>query len=183
MMQSNDFSGIAHSRFPHLSGPVSWAKLGEFACAQLKHAFAAVRDDSDLKDAVAHANTLAARLQARDRVKGARTTRELREAIMSLSSLASLLDELSDIRSGRKQPTHDSGARATVIRQRWSKAVGVPTPWVKRLVEEAVSHVLASGASAGIKSLYTKAQATFLPPPPSSPRGEQMTWDSDFDDE
>ena len=184
LMESQDYNSIASARFPQIKGPVSWAKLGEYACQALKREIGSLDSDSDLDEAVHHARTLEARLKARDDVRGARTTRELRDEILSISSLAKLLGELQSVRMERVPPDHDSGARATVVRQRWSKVVGAPTPWVKQLMEQAVSNVLASNASPGIKSLYTKALATFLRPPAStSARGEQVLWDSDFEDD
>ena len=184
LMASVDFHNIANARFAEIRGPVSWAKLGDFVCHALKREFAATETSAELTDAVHYARALEARLRARDGVKGARTTRELRDAIASIGALAKLLGELQSVRSEKVTPDHDSGARATVLRQQWSKVVGAPTPWLKRLMEETVAQVLASDATPGVKSLYTKALATFLPPPaPTSPRGEQILWDSDFEDD
>ena len=75
LMASVDFNSIANARFPEIRGPVSWAKLGDFACHALKREFVNIESSAELADAVHYARALEARLQSRDGVKGARTTR------------------------------------------------------------------------------------------------------------
>eukprot|EP00966_Prymnesium_polylepis_P252902 5846131-Prymnesium_polylepis.2 len=36
ILETNDFTHIAHTPFPQIKGPVSWAKVAEFACNKIK---------------------------------------------------------------------------------------------------------------------------------------------------
>jgi hypothetical protein len=182
ILETNDFSTIAHTRFPKVKGTLSWAKLGEYACDAIKRELAAVRDESDLQEAMEHAKALQSRLRVRDNVKGARTTNQLRDAINNLAALTQALFEMIRIRSGALKPDHDNGARATVIKQKWVRLSLGDSPWAKRLMEETVAFVLASNASGGVKSLFNKAVASWLPSPaPSAMDGEKVIWDSEDD--
>jgi hypothetical protein len=182
LLEENDFSNLAHARFPKVKGALSWAKLGEYACDAIKRELVQARDGEDIHEAIEHARILESRLRARDGIKGARTTRDLREAIMNLAALTKALGEMAAIRSGTLAPNHDNGARATVIRQKWVRLGLGDSPFAKRLMEETVATVLAStSASGGVKALFNRAMATWLPSPAPT-EGTKVEWDSDLDD-
>ena len=181
LLEENDFSSLAHARFPKVKGALSWAKLGEYACDAIKRELVQARDGEDVHEAIEHARILESRLRARDSIKGARTTRELREAIMNLAALTKALGEMAAIRSGTLAPNHDNGARATVIRQKWVRLGLGDSPYVKKLMEETVATVLASNTNGGVKSLFNRAMATWLPSPAPT-EGTKVEWDSDLDD-
>jgi hypothetical protein len=48
-------------------------------------------------------------------------------------------------------------------------------------MEETVATVLASNTNGGVKSLFNRAMATWLPSP-SPTEGTKVEWDSDLDD-
>ena len=180
LLEANDFSSISHAHFPQVKGALSWAKLGDYVVETIKKELHTIRSEEDLREAAHHARTLASRLHTRDGVRGARTTRELRDSIGLVASLTKVLMEMERIRSGELQPNHDNGANAQTVRQRWVRLGLGDNPWIKRMVEQTVANVLASGASAGVKSLFTRAAATWLPPPTLSPEdGEQVEWSDD----
>jgi hypothetical protein len=181
LLEENDFSSLAHARFPKVKGALSWAKLGEYACDAIKRELVQARDGEDVDEAIEHARILESRLRARDGIKGARTTRELRDAIMNLAALTKALGEMAAIRSGTLAPNHDNGARSTVIRQKWVRLGLGDSPFAKRLMEETVATVLASNTNGGVKSLFNRAMATWLPSP-SPTEGTKVEWDSDLDD-
>ena len=166
-----------------MKGALSWAKLGEYAVEAIKTELHAIRSEEDLREAAHHARTLASRLHTRDGVRGARTTRELRDSIGLVASLTKVLTEMERIRSGELRPNHDNGANAQTVRQRWVRLGLGDNPWIKRMVEQTVANVLASGGtSAGVKSLFTRAAATWLPPPTlSAEDGERVEWSDDDD--
>ena len=91
LLRDNDFTNISHQSFPEIRGPVSWAKVGEFACYRMKRRLAVVRSEDELRDVAGHADALLSRLHTRDSVKGARTTRELRDTIVQIGALMSAL--------------------------------------------------------------------------------------------
>ena len=43
ILENNDFTHIAHTPFPQIRGPVSWAKVAEFACNKIKIDLAGLR--------------------------------------------------------------------------------------------------------------------------------------------
>ena len=182
LLEENGYSSLAHTRFPEIKGPVSWASLAAYACDAIKRELALARNVDDLQEAIEHARILESRLQRRDGVKGARTTLPLRDTITTLTTLTNSLGEMAAIRSGTLQPNHDNASRATVIRQRVLKLKLGDTPWIKRLMEETVASVLASGASAGVKALFTRAMSRWLPSPAPSSEGTKVEWDSDLED-
>ena len=101
---------------------------------------------------------------------------------MNLAALTKALGEMAAIRSGTLAPNHDNGARATVIRQKWVRLGLGDSPFAKRLMEETVATVLAStSASGGVKALFNRAMATWLPSPAPT-EGTKVEWDSDLDD-
>ena len=181
LLQENGYNSLANTRVSPIKGPVSWASLGAYACDAIKQELVQARDGDDLHDAVEHAHILESRLQTRDGIKGARTTRELRDAIMNLAALTRALDEMARIRSGDLLPNHDNGARATVIRQKWARLGLGDSPFAKRLMEETVAVVLSSAASGGVKALFNRAMARWLPSPEPT-EGAKVEWDSDLDD-
>lgn len=181
LLESNDFSSIANATFPRIKRPLSWAKLGEFACESLKGELSTLRSEDDLADAVHHANSLEDRLKARDAVRGARTTQELRSTILLLSSVATTLAEMHRIRIGKLEPTYDTAGRASVLRQKWGKLGLADNSFVKTLFEQVVATVLAGDSPTGLKAFYTRALSSWLPPPPSPSDGTTVEWDSDVD--
>ena len=100
---------------------------------------------------------------------------------MNLATLTQALGQMAAVRSGTLAPNHDNGARATVIRQKWVRLGLGDSPFVKKLMEETVATVLASSASGGVKALFNRAMATWLPPPAPTD-GTTVEWDSDLDD-
>ena len=126
MLSDNCFNNLSHQRFPGIKGAPSWAKIGEYVVQEIKRELAAARSDESVFDAADHAKTLAARLQTRDHVKGARATQELRNAIKTLASLATTLGAMQNVRSGKAPPNHDIGASATTIRSRSGRASASP---------------------------------------------------------
>ena len=181
LLEENGYNSLAHTRFPQIKGPVSWAFLGAYACGAIKRELAQARDGEDFHEVLEHARILESRLRARDSIKGARTTRELRETIINLAVLTKGLGEMVAIRKGKLAPNHDNGARATVIKQKWVRLGLGDSPFVKKLMEETVATVLAGNASGGIKALFNRAMATWLPSPAPT-EGTKVEWDSDFDD-
>ena len=181
LLEENGYNSLAHTRFPPIKAPVSWASLGTYACDAIKRELVQARDGEDVDEAIEHARILESRLRARDGIKGARTTRELRDAIMNLAALTKALGEMAAIRSGTLAPNHDNGARSTVIRQKWVRLGLGDSPFAKRLMEETVATVLASNTNGGVKSLFNRAMATWLPSPAPTD-GTKVEWDSDLDD-
>ena len=177
LLSDNDFNNLSHQRFPGVKGTPSWAKIGEYAVAEIKRELATARSEDELFDAVHHARSLAARLQARDHVKGARTTQELRLSIKTIASLATALGVMQKIRSGKMQPDHDIGAGATTLRQRWVRLGIADNPWIKTLMEQTVATVLAGNASPGIKAFFTRALTPWLPQDVEQKSGTKVEWD------
>ena len=179
LLSETDFANIAHASFPQIRGPVSWAKLGEFVCHEIKRSLAALHTEDDLRDAASHATVLFSRLQARDSVKGARTTRELRDTIMQIAAVMKALTEAHRIYSGSLTPNFESASRISTVRQLWARLGIKDNPWVKGLMEQVVAGVLASDATPGVKAAFNRLLLAWLPPPPSS--GTRVQWDSDDD--
>ena len=181
LLENNDFTHIAHTPFPLIKGPVSWAKVAEFACNKIKIDLAGLRSEGDLRDAASHATVLLSRLEARDAVKGARTTRELRDTIMQLASITKALTEVGRIHSGSLSPNFETASRASTIRQLWARLGIKDNAWVKELMEHTVATVLASTATPGVKAAFTRLLLAWQPPPPSN-GGTKVQWDSDDDE-
>ena len=178
LLEENSHSSLAHTRPPPIKGPVSWASVGAYACDVIKRELARARNADDLHEAIEHARILESRLRKRDGVKGARTTLALRDTITNLAALTKALGEMVAIQSGVLEPNYDNAGRATVIRRKVVKLGLGDTPWIKRVMEETVAAVLASNASGGVKALFNRAMASFLPTPPPT-EGTQVEWDSD----
>ena len=180
LLENNDFTHIAHTPFPQVRGPVSWARVAVFACNKLKIDLAGLRSEGDLRNAASHATVLLSRLEARDAVKGARTTRELRDTILQLASLTNTLTEVRRIFAGALAPNFENASRASTIRQLWVRLNIKDNPWVKEQMEHTVATVLASNATAGIKAAFTRLLLAWQPPPKST-EGTKVQWDSDDD--
>ena len=178
LLENNDFTHIAHTPFPQIRGPVSWAKVAEFACNKIKIDLAGLRSEGDLRDVESHATILLSRLEARDGVKGARTTRELRDTIMQIAALARSLTEVQRIYAGSLAPNFDNASRASTIRQLWARLGIKENTWVRELMEHTVATVLASTATPGVKAAFTRLLLAWQPPPPSN-AGTKVQWDSD----
>ena len=181
LLENNEFTHIAHTPFPLIKGPVSWAKVAEFACNKIKTDLAGLRSEGDLRDAASHATVLLSRLEARDAVKGARTTRELRDTIMQIAALDRSLTEVQRIYAGSLAPNFENASRASTIRQLWARLGVKDNPWVKVLMEHTVATVLASVATPGVKAAFTRLLLAWQPPPPSN-AGTKVQWDSDEDE-
>ena len=181
LLENNDFTHIAHTPFSLIKGPVSWAKVAEFACNKIKIDLAGLRSDGDLRDVASHATILLSRLEARDGVKGARTTRELRDTIMQIATLTRALTEVRHIHSGSLSPNFEPASRASTIRQLWVRLGIKDNVWVKELMEHTVATVLASTATPGVKASFTRLLLAWQPPPPSN-AGTKVQWDSDDDE-
>ena len=177
LLENNDFTNMAHTSFPQIKGPISWAKVGEFACKEVKRNLADLHSEDDLRDVASHATVLLSRLQARDNVKGARTTRDLRDTIMQIASVTKALTEVQRIFTGSLSPSSESASRATMIRQLWARLGIKDNLWVKGLMEHTVGTVLASNASPGIKAAFNRLLLAWHPPPPTE--GTKVQWDSD----
>jgi hypothetical protein len=182
LLEENEYNSLAHTRFPPLKGPVSWAALGTYACDSIKRELASTRDADDLHDATEHARILESRLRKRDSIKGARTTLVLRDTITNLAALTKALGEMVAIRSGTLQANYDNAGRASVLRQRCRNLGLGELPWIKRVMEETVATVLASDASGGVKALFNRAMFHWLPSPAPSTEGTKVEWDSDLED-
>lgn len=183
VMGGNDFSNIANTTFPQIRGPVSWAKLGEYSCNQIIRNLGATRSFEELRNVAESAEILSKRLQARDNVKGARTTQELRNQINLIAGLSAALMEVAQLQAGARAPTFEIASRATTIRQRWSRLKIDDNPFVLQLMEHAVARVLASNASAGIKAAFNRLLLHWLPPPPpTTSSGTRIQFDSDDED-
>ena len=181
LLENNDFTHIAHTPFPQIRGPVSWAKVAEFACNKIKIDLAGLRSEGDLRDVASHATILLSRLEARDGVKGARTTRELRDTIMQIATLTRALTEVGRIHSGSLSANFETASRASTIRQLWARLGVKDNPWVKGLIEHTVAQVLTSNATPGVKAAFTRLLLAWQPPPPSN-AGTKVQWDSDDDE-
>ena len=181
-LMENNTPSLSRARFPAIKGPLSWARLGDFVCDAIRTQLSEAQNEDDIALAASHARVLQGRLQARDRIKGARTTRDLRDTINATVALTAGLLEMVRIRSGDLRPDHDNGARAGVIRQRWVRLKLGTSPFVKQLMEQTVARVLAGSASAGVKALFNRALTHWLPPPPAPVDGTTVEWDSDLDD-
>ena len=181
LLENNDFTLIAHAPFPQIRGPVSWAKVAEFTCKTLKIDLSGLRSEEDLREVASHATILLSRLEARDAVKGARTTRELRDAIMQLASITRALTEVRRIHSGSLSPNFETASRVSTIRQLWARLGIKDNAWVKELMEHTVATVLASTATPGVKAAFTRLLLAWQPPPPSN-GGTKVQWDSDNDE-
>jgi hypothetical protein len=177
LLEGTDFTHIAHTPFPQIRGPVSWAKIGDFACDKIKQNLATIRSEDDLRDVASHAIILFSRLQSRDNVKGARITRELRDTVMQIVSLTKSLTEVQRIYVGSLPPSFENASRATMIRQLWARLHIKDSLWLTGLMENTVATVLASNASPGIKAAFNRLLMAWLPPPPSA--GTKVQWDSD----
>ena len=182
LLENNDFTHIAHTPFPQIRGPVSWAKVAEFACRRLKTDLVGLRSRDDLRDVASHATILLSRLEARDAVKGARTTRELRDTILQIASLTRALTEVARVHSGSLSPNFEAASRASAVRQLWSRLGIKDNLWVKGLMEHTVAGVLASSATPGVKAAFTRLLLAWQPPPLPSTEGTKVQWDSDDDD-
>ena len=169
---------MSHTSFPQIRGPISWAKVGEFACNKIKINLAALRSEDDLCDVANHATILVSRLQARDSVKGARTTRELRDMILQIASLTKALTEVKRIHSGSLSPNFENASRASNIRQLWARLGIKDNLFVEELMEHTVATILASNATPGMKAAFTRLLLVWQPPPPST-EGTKVQWDSD----
>ena len=156
LLVTNDFANIAHTPFPQIKGPVSWAKVGEFASNKIKADLARLRSEGDLRAAASHSTVLLSRLEARDAVKGARTTRELRDTILQLASLTNSLTEMRRVQSGRLSPNFETASRASAVRQLWSRLGIKENQWVRDLMERTVATVLASDSPPGVKAAFTR---------------------------
>jgi hypothetical protein len=181
LLENNDFTHIAHTRFSLIKGPVSWAKVAEFACNKIKTHLAGLRSEGDLRDVASHATILLSRLEARDGVKGARTTRELRDTIMQIATLTRALTEVRRIHLGSLSPNFETASRASTIRQFWARLGIKENTWVKELMEHTVATVLASTATPGVKAAFTRLLLAWQPPPKST-EGTKVQWDSDDDE-
>ena len=181
LLENNDFTHIAHTPFPQIRGPVSWAKVAEFACNRIKTHLAGLRSEGDLRDVASHATILLSRLESRDGVKGARTTRELRDTIVQIAALARSLTEVQRIYAGSLVPNFENAGRASTIRQLWARLGIKENTWVKELMEHTVATVLASTATPGVKASFTRLLLAWQPPPPSN-AGTKVQWDSDDDE-
>ena len=185
LLETNDFSNLAHARFPSVvKGPLSWAKLGEYACNQIKRELANLHSEEELLEIAHAANVLQSRHHKRDTIKGARTTKELRDCIMKIASLLASLEEISGVRSGETTPTFEIASRATTLRQLYARLQIRDSQFIKTMVEQAVARVLASSsASPGLKSAFNRLLLHWLPPPPkTSSGGTKISFDSDDDD-
>jgi hypothetical protein len=181
LLENNDFTHIAHTPFPQIRGPVSWAKVAEFACNRIKTHLAGLRSEGDLRDVASHATILLSRLESRDGVKGARTTRELRDTIVQIAALARSLTEVQRIYAGSLVPNFENAGRASTIRQLWARLGIKENTWVKELMEHTVATVLASTATPGVKAAFTRLLLAWQPPPKST-EGTKVQWDSDDDE-
>jgi hypothetical protein len=164
---------------------MTWAHLADLVIRALKKDMCAVEDDEALSEAIERAKQLHARLEARDADKGSRVTKDAREGILLLSSIASMLNELRRVRDSEMPPSYETAGRATSLRQRWNR-VGDPTAFIRTLMEACVARVLTSAASDGVKAIYTRALTHWQTKPTSSQAssddGERVTW-NDSDDE
>ena len=180
LLENNDFTHIAHTPFSLIRGPVSWAKVAEFACNKIKTDLAGLRSEGDLRDVASHATILPSRLEARDGVKGARTTRELRDTIRQIATLTRALTEVRRIHLGSLSPNFETASRASTIRQLWARLGIKENTWVRELMEHTVATVLASTATPGVKAAFTRLLLAWQPPPKST-EGTKVQWDSDDD--
>ena len=183
LMSDNDFQNLAHKRARHIKGTLSWARLADGASRTVADQFLTLRTDDDLRRAVEHAQELYARLQERTGIPHARVTKDQREKINLLYAIATALSELVRVKSGNLKPDYDTAGRASTLRQRYRQLGGGEQPFVRQLMEQVVSKVLATSTSGAVKAVYNRALSHWLPTPPvpASSEGTQVQWDSDDD--
>ena len=183
LMSDNDFQNLANKRARHIKGTLSWARLADGASRTIADQFLTLRTDDDLRRAVDHARELHARLQERTGIPHARVTKDQRERINLLHAIAIALSELIRVRSGSLKPDYDTAGRASTLRQRYRQLGGSEQPFVRQLMEQVVSKVLATSTSGAVKAVYNRALSHWLPslPVPASSGGTQVQWDSDDD--
>ena len=110
-------------------------------------------------------------------------TKDQREKINLLYGIATTLSELWKVKTGSLKPDYDTAGRASTLRQRYRHLGGSEQPFVRQLMEQAVSKVLATSSSGAVKTVYNRALSNWLPsPPPSMPSspGARVEWDEDW---
>ena len=170
----------------HLRGPMTWTKIAEAVAKRIGEALVTAADKDEINEAAAHAKKLDRRLRQRDASRDGRVTVQTRElvglvsgAAVALSQLAALIQDGSAEALART--SLDDGGRAIALRSKMVKLrerFGGSISYARTILEKAVGMVLASGAHAGVKSLYFKALEQW--PAAAAPvDGTSVSWDDD----
>ena len=184
LLGDNSFSNLANHRAKHIKGTLSWARLAEGVIRGIANELMTVRSDYGAQRAIENARELYVRLEARDAVPHVRVTLDVREKIVLLYKAAQTLHELLHMKAGTLEPNYDTAGRAITFKQKWNLLGGKEQPWIRNVMEQAVSKVLADPrATAGMKAMYNRALSHWLPSvaPVSPGEGTSVQWDSDDD--
>ena len=180
LLSENRHDVLARKKARHVKGPLTWARIADGAVRTLTADLVGAGSGEDLQDAIARVQELHARMEARDASKLGRITREVRDGVVGLYGVASVLEEMAAVRDG-KAPSFETAGRAASLRGRWNRLGGGANAVVRQLVEACVAHVLTSSATDGMKALYSRALSHWLPvsPAPQEPKGERISFDDD----
>ena len=156
LLQLNDYSNLLHRRTSLIRGSLTWARIANACAHGLAEMLLKLHSDESLREAVAFTDELAQRLEKRDATKQNRITTETRDAVMRVTKVGLILNEMLTIREGG-MPTDNTAGRATTLRSLWSRLqmdLGrALNPYVQKLVEQATAAVLASSSASGSSRL------------------------------